>query len=307
MDTPKITPKLFLAMYAVILLPLLVLNILVSQWNLDRVTDREEKQIQAKLDKISVELTELHATYNSKATQIYSKSALSYRNMVGNFATAQAGADLLKDLAILDDRTCDFYMYYHSDEMFAARGYSHTDVFFGSQLFASKDTFDSAMTAIDAESPVAFLVNRKDYTNSYMIYHYPVTFGDQAGITATGFVFTLNTVMESFPDVTDLPYILRISDAIAGASYRLAADPRAVRIRQKNQNRLAILQILQRIPRSHHGAALSLRGHRHRNPRKPILELRANLPRHSLFRHFGTDSVANQLEKIKGNGRFRER
>ena len=222
MDTPKITPKLFLAMYAVILLPLLVLNILVSQWNLDRVTDREEKQIQAKLDKISVELTELHATYNSKATQIYSKSALSYRNMVGNFATAQAGADLLKDLAILDDRTCDFYMYYHTAEMFAARGYSHTDVFFGSQLFASKDTFDSAMTAIDAESPVAFLVNRKDYTNSYMIYHYPVTFGDQAGITATGFVFTLNTIMESFPDVIDLPYILRISDSIAGASYRLA-------------------------------------------------------------------------------------
>ena len=222
MTPPKITPKLFLAMYAVILLPLLVLNILVSQWNLDRVTDREEKQIQAKLDKISVELTELHATYNSKATQIYSKSVLSYRNMVGNFATAQAGADLLKDLAILDDRTCDFYMYYHTAEMFAARGYSHTDVFFGSQLLADKDTFDSAMTAIDAESPVAFLVNRKDYTNSYMIYHYPVTFGDQAGITATGFVFPLNTVMESFPDVIDLPYILRISDSAAGASYRLA-------------------------------------------------------------------------------------
>lgn len=222
MKEKSIKPLRFIISYMAVLLPMIILSAAVSQWNIARSQDRNESAIRDRLAAAAQQLVDMQTSYNNKAARIYSKTALSYKNMTSNFSDAQAGADLLKDIQIMDDLCIDFYMYYKTGEMYSARGYTHSDIYLGDWLGCDAISYNHAVFEIESDVGSVLLLTRENESNAYLLNRYPVTFGEQTGITSVTFVVALNDLMKEFQQMDDLPYIVRITDDVTAAAYRFA-------------------------------------------------------------------------------------
>lgn len=117
----------FTLSYVMILLPVFLLSLLVSQLTLQALAEKERAAVNAQLEAVAEKMDGLYSSYFDRGTLIANKTPLSAKNMLSSYGNAQTGIAIMRDAGTLDSTITDFFLYYRTGEIYSPNGYTHAD------------------------------------------------------------------------------------------------------------------------------------------------------------------------------------
>lgn len=203
----------FTLSYVMILLPVFLLSLLVSQITIRALAQKEKASVNAQLEAVVEKLDSLYNSYFDRGILIANKTQLSAQNMLSSYVNAQTGIRIMQDVGMLDSTIMDFFLYYHTGEIYSLKGYTHADTYFAQLLDCNESSTDIGLIKIEsAQYSAAFLKGQN--TGGCLLLHYPIFFRRSFTETSINFCISYDKLTEMFPRFSDTEKIL----------FRLASD-----------------------------------------------------------------------------------
>lgn len=197
----------FTLSYVLILLPVFLLSLLVSQLTLQALAEKERAVVNAQLEAVAEKLDSLYSSYFDRGTLIANKTPLSAKSMLSSYGNAQTGISIMRDAGTLDSTITDFFLYYRTEEIYSPNGYTHADTYFAQFLGCDAPSTEMGLAAIESGRHSSVFLSGQG-TGGCFLLHYPIFFQRVQTETSINFCISYDKLTEMFPRFSDTENVL---------------------------------------------------------------------------------------------------
>ncbi len=184
--------------YLIVLLPLMVVSIFVTQNLLRNVKQEEVTKISMQLDRISSAVDEDFISYTNKGSGLMQMKPFSHGQIMGKPIVQLEAIELLQKLRLFDNCVNEILVYYGEEYLCGNNGITSPQVYFNTTINCNAVSTQRAIELLQSESAGAIILESKA-GSPHLMYHIPVGHDQMGRLRSVQYIFTISN-MESILD-----------------------------------------------------------------------------------------------------------
>lgn len=215
----RMTAQFFLTHF-VLMIPMLLTSILVTNVTFYEMLEIEDKTVKHQFENAGTEFMTKYYSYRDESILMENRAELLPGKMLDNPIEAYKGIEILKLKKYFDDRISNVFISYGTADVYSPTGVASKEVFFTAVLGCLGESVERGIQAIESgEDALTFLF--RNAADGYLLYSYETSRADENG-ASVNFLVSFEKLDEFFtPQYPYQYYELEMKD---GSSLVLGSD-----------------------------------------------------------------------------------
>ncbi len=201
--------------YFLVLLPLMVVSIFVTQNLLQSVEQEELSKINAQLDRVTQAVEEDFDSYTNKGVGLLQLKPFYHGQIMGRPIVQLEAIDMLQKLRLFDGRVNEIMVYYGEQYLCGNNGITSPQVYFQTTMNCTPQSTQQALALLHDPKPGAIMLDSV-VGAPYLMYHIPVGYDMTGRPRSVQYLFGISAVenlLDSYMDTNGILLQLSYGEA----------------------------------------------------------------------------------------------